>query len=158
MVTPLQPRQFADWLMEEAARGAGVPVEFIRAARHRAGDLEEIVTALQAGRYDCTDEYRLQDGCAQVLTAAGYVVRREVSLSEADRIDLMVGQIGIECKVAGSPSAVVRQVIRYMQSPQVAALVLVTGRAAVGRMLRMSVTVNCQAKPVRVVETWRTSL
>jgi len=120
--------------------------------------VDAIAAALALGVYDCTDEYRLQAGCAQVLTAHGFTVDREVSLSAADRIDLLVGQIGIECKVDGSPSAVVRQVLRYLNAPQLAALVLVTGRASVGRMLPDRVTVAGRVKPIRVVETWRTSL
>lgn len=117
-----------------------------------------IAASLSLGVYDCTDEYRLQDGCALVLAGRGFTVEREVALSAADRIDLLVGQIGIECKVDGSASAVVRQCLRYLNAPQIAALVLVTGRARVGRMLPDQVMVGGQVKPVRVVETWRTSL
>lgn len=120
--------------------------------------VDAIATALALGVYDCTDEYRLQDGCAVVLAARGFAVEREVSLSRADRIDLLVGQIGIECKVDGSPSAVVRQCLRYLNVPRIAALVLVTGRASVGRLLPNRVTVAGRVKQLRVVETWRTSL
>lgn len=121
-------------------------------------DIDAVVAALAAYQFDCTDEYRLQAGVADALAFFGLDAEREVRLSAADRIDLLVGDIGIECKVVGSPSDVARQCLRYLHAPHVSGLVLVTGRASVGRMLPRSVVVQGVEKPIRVVETWRTSL
>ena len=120
--------------------------------------LDAVCAALGGGVFDCTDEYRLQAGCALLLASRGFEVHREVVLSPADRIDLLVGQIGIECKVDGSPSDVVRQCLRYLASARLAALVLVTGRARVGRMLPPSLLIAGRVKLIRVVETWKGSL
>ena len=120
--------------------------------------LSGIAAALARGYYDCTDEYRLQAGCAQVLTAHGLTVEREVALSAASRIDLLVGQIGIECKVDGSPSDVVRQCLRYLLHDRIAGLVLVTARARLGRLLPPSVEIANRIKPILIVETWRSAL
>lgn len=120
--------------------------------------IDAVVAALAAARFDCTDEYRLQAGCADALATFGFIAQREVRLSTADRIDLTVGTIGIECKVDGSPSEVARQCLRYLHAPQITGLVLVTGRASVGRFLPRVLVVQGVEKPLRVVETWRTSL
>lgn len=55
--------------------------------------------------------------------------QREVRLSARDRIDLLTAcGIGIECKVKGSPAAIVGQLLRYAESDQVKMLVLVTSK------------------------------
>jgi hypothetical protein len=120
--------------------------------------IDAIVLALAATRFDCTDEYRLQAGCADALATFGLIANREVRLSASDRIDLTVGTIGIECKVDGSPSDVARQCLRYLHSPKISGLVLVTGRASVARFLPRVLVVQGVEKPLRVVETWRSSL
>ena len=55
---------------------------------------------------------------------------REVRLSASDRIDALVGPqgVGVEFKVDGARSAVIRQLGRYAKSERVAALLLVTTR------------------------------
>lgn len=120
--------------------------------------MDQIVTALQGARFDCTDEYRMQDGVAQALAAAGLEAEREAVLSRAERIDFLVAGVGIECKVDGSAAAVARQVVGYLQHPQVSALLLITARARLGRSLPPSITVGGTIKLVRVVETWQGSL
>jgi hypothetical protein len=74
------------------------------------------------------NEAELQDAIAEILTAAGAVVEREVRLTSYDRIDLLVGRVGIEVKVAGQPADVERQIRRYAESPLVDSLILVTTR------------------------------
>jgi len=75
----------------------------------------------------------------------GKLVRSEVRLTAADRIDFMVGRIGIELKIKGSLSDVTRQLHRYAQSPDVDALLLVTTRM---KLRHMPPTMN--GKPVLV--------
>lgn len=54
----------------------------------------------------------------------------EHSLSARERIDFYVpdGKIGVECKVDGSTTEVMRQLLRYTESPAIDGLTLVTSR------------------------------
>lgn len=89
-----------------------------------------IVTLLTASRYQHRDETQLQQLVAQVLLGGGYVATREVRLTPASRIDLVVApRIGIEVKVAGSAIDVAGQIQRYARTGRLDALVLVTTRA-----------------------------
>jgi hypothetical protein len=108
----------------------------------------EIVHLLEGHRFDESSEDALQRGIAQVLSAAGASFTREVPLSPFDRIDFLVGQIGIECKIDGSLSALTRQLHRYAVADQVAALVVVTARARLAR-----VPISLHGKPIAVVAT-----
>ena len=47
-----------------------------------------------------------------------------------NRIDLLVGSVGVEVKVAGSLEALTRQIQRYAHAPEISELVVVTDRAA----------------------------
>lgn len=88
-----------------------------------------IVTALQSSRIGVSTEASAQKDAAEALTRAGLEVRREVGLSARDRIDLMVGAVGIEVKVKGSRREIFRQLERYAESDQIAALVLASSSA-----------------------------
>jgi hypothetical protein len=62
-----------------------------------------------------------------VLTEAGATgVEREVAIGTGSRLDLLLGRIGIEVKVKGTPANVARQLQRYAGSDRVDALVLAT--------------------------------
>lgn len=97
-----------------------------RDERHRL-----VVDALRSARWPgCPDEYALQAAAEERLSLAGIPVEREVALSTRDRIDLLAGRVGVECKVAGSPSTVVAQLARYAGHGPVESLVLLTRKAA----------------------------
>jgi len=93
---------------------------------------EEICAALRGVQFHSCDEKELQDGIAQRLAAAGVVFLREAILSPGDRIDFFIGSIGVEVKVDGSLSQVLRQLWRYAQRPEISALILITSRAKHG--------------------------
>jgi len=93
---------------------------------------EEICASLRGVQFHFSNEKELQDGIAQRLTAPGIAFLREVVLSPGDRIDFLVDRIGIEVKVDGSLSQVIRQLWRYAQRPEISALILVTSRAKHG--------------------------
>lgn len=120
--------------------------------------LAAILTALGGKRIDSTSEAVFQRDVGRLLTAAGVAWEREVILSPRDRIDFLVGDIGIECKVQGSVGDVAQQLLRYAQHARIGALVLVTGRARLGRSLPAEFVFGRVAKPLRVVETWRGGL
>lgn len=73
----------------------------------------------------------LQREVAAHLVSLGFEPAREVRLSDGkSRVDLLVGTVGVEVKVAGSRSDVLRQLLRYSKCPEIGALVLATTRAA----------------------------
>ncbi|GAA1983354.1 hypothetical protein [Amycolatopsis minnesotensis] len=88
-----------------------------------------IAYRLAGFRFTWADEHALQDSIADVLTTAGWPVRREVRLGPRSRIDFVVGRIGVEVKVAGTPETVTRQLQRYAHSSELDELVLATTRA-----------------------------
>lgn len=107
-----------------------------------------IVEALSGYRFSGPDEDALQRGVAEVLGREGFAFEREVCLNAHDRLDFLVERVAIECKISGSLSMVTRQVHRYVQSPLVEALVLVTTRTR-----HQSLSNRINNKPVRVVWT-----
>ena len=87
---------------------------------------------LKSYRYSVGSEDTFQRGVEQALRAHGIVFFREYQLgSRYGRIDFYVpdGKVGIELKVNGSPSQVLRQLHRYAYCPDISALILLTARA-----------------------------
>jgi hypothetical protein len=89
-----------------------------------------VAAVLRAHRYLYSNETELSDALADALIDAGMPARREVRLGARDRIDLLVGTVGVEVKVAGSLEALTRQIQRYAHSQEITELVVVTDRAA----------------------------
>lgn len=110
-------------------------------------DAAELAGLLRAQRWTYQREDGLQQAVEQFL--AWWLPEREVRLAPRDRIDLLVGRVGVECKVAGNAESVLRQLRRYAESDRIDALILVTSRAAHSRM---PATVG--GKPLHVVRTW----
>lgn len=90
-------------------------------------------------------ERQLQDDVESILSAAGIVFEREHPLA-GDRIDFLVGRIGVECKVAGGGSAVLEQLLRYAARPELDSMILVTSRHTHRFQVR-----ELNAKPFHVV-------
>lgn len=109
-------------------------------------DAGRVADVIQANRYTYSREADLQQGIAVALAAVGLPAVREVRLSGRDVIDVMCGDVGVEVKVAGRPAPVARQLLRYAEHPQVAALVLVTTRSTLRAVPR-----ELAGKPVLVV-------
>ncbi|HEX9640973.1 MAG TPA: hypothetical protein VGB13_06645 [Candidatus Krumholzibacteria bacterium] len=78
-----------------------------------------------------TDELRLQEEIAAVLSAECIGFEREVVLTPTDRIDFLVGTVGVEIKVKGSAHAVARQLLRYAEHERITELVLFTTRTQI---------------------------
>jgi hypothetical protein len=112
---------------------------------------KDVAMFLRGKRFNFADEKELQDGIAQAFTQSGVRFRREVRLAESDIIDFVVEPgIGLEVKVAGSPSAVASQLLRYLGSPDISSLILVTARQRLGNLPS-----SFLEKPVYVVGLWR---
>lgn len=89
---------------------------------------DTLASTLDRFRFHFVGEEELQCAVEQVLTDEGFSFSREHSLTEADRIDFLVGGVGLEIKVDGSLSQVTRQLHRYAQCEEVKSLVLLTSR------------------------------
>lgn len=98
-----------------------------------------IVEVLLQHIFRYVNEGELQDGIWAVLVAAGLDPQREVHLDARSRIDFMVGRIGIEVKVDGSLSALIRQAMRYAKHDGLDEIVIVT---TLSRHLNMPDTLN----------------
>ena len=93
--------------------------------------LPQFVELLKTYRYSVGTEDSFQRGVEQVLHRHRIPFLREHPLgSEFGRIDFYLPEpkFGIELKVKGSASEVLRQLHRYAQSPDVDALILMTAR------------------------------
>jgi hypothetical protein len=87
-----------------------------------------IADDLRRLRFRYCNEAELQAGLGAALTNLGYTVLREVILTPQDRVDFLVDGVGIEVKVKGPTTAVVRQLVRYAEHDAIEALILVTTR------------------------------
>lgn len=97
-----------------------------------------IFDCLRAYRFDSGTEAAFQLGVERALSRAGFALEREVQLSRGDRIDFMLdGHVGLELKIAGAETAVLRQLARYAESPHVSALILCTTKSAHIQLPRM---------------------
>lgn len=66
-----------------------------------------------------TNEDDLQQAVSEELYAAGIDHQRERQLGKAGRIDLLTTDgVGIECKISGSLSSIVAQLLRYLDAPE----------------------------------------
>lgn len=85
-----------------------------------------LVATIRARSYDITSEAALQDGIARALEQAEIAFDRETVLSPRDRVDFLVGDTGVEVKIGGGQTALIRQLHRYAQSPQIGQLLVVS--------------------------------
>jgi hypothetical protein len=90
---------------------------------------QKLVTLLNGYRYSLDSENALQEGIAKSLRRENVEFEREVPLTKRDRIDFMVGRIGLEVKIGGTFSMLLRQLDRYAQCPEVDALVVMASRS-----------------------------
>jgi hypothetical protein len=107
-------------------------------------------------RYVIGNESSFQDGLSWILEMNRIVYVREHNLGRAfGRIDFYLPDegIGIELKVKGSPTEVIRQLHRYAQSPEIHALILVTGRSRLSPN-----TDELNGKPLITASVWQGQL
>ncbi len=97
-----------------------------------------------AFRYD--DEDALQVGLAVLFAANEIPFEREVRLSPGNRIDFLIGDIGVEVKVDSSTPVVLRQLKRYALEERISSLVLVTSRSS-----HKGIPESVNGKPLYVV-------
>lgn len=107
-----------------------------------------VVALLEAQSFGCANEAELQAALADLM--AVHNVEREYRLNEKDRIDFLVkhreGNVGVEVKVGGSLTNVLRQLARYADCDAITSLVLVTTRSK-----HKAVPPTLRGKPLSVV-------
>jgi hypothetical protein len=90
--------------------------------------VDQVAKVIRGHRYRYTSEDELQEGITAALEHADLSPIREVILSPRDRIDILVDQVGIEIKVAGSQAHPWNQLKRYAEHDAIGGLILVTNR------------------------------
>lgn len=90
--------------------------------------VDVVVDLIRSKRFRYANEDELQRGLAAALAESALSHAREAILDARNRIDFLVGAVGIEVKVAGNRHDVARQCNRYLRFDAVQGLVLVTCR------------------------------
>jgi hypothetical protein len=107
---------------------------------------DEISSLISRKVFRFSDERGLQDGIETFLKSKSIPYEREFVLSPQNRIDFLLGDIGLEVKVDSSPNTVQRQLWRYAEDPRIKTLILVTTRSP-----HKSIARTLLGKPVLVV-------
>lgn len=111
---------------------------------------DTIAALLSSYRFVIDNEAELQASVERALRVEGVTFVREAVVGRGDRIDFLCdGGVGLELKIKGAPTEVLRQLQRYAASDSVSELVLVTTRVQHHAMLASQRTV-C-GKPLRIV-------
>lgn len=92
-------------------------------------DAQTLCEKLSSTKFNFSNELELQSGIEELLKSLIVDYQKEVILTPKDRIDFLVGKIGIEVKVDGAANAVIRQLWRYAQQETIDELILVTTRS-----------------------------
>jgi predicted ATP-grasp superfamily ATP-dependent carboligase len=90
--------------------------------------IHAVAATIRGYSFRYATEEVLQTGLAGALEAAGFDVQREVRLDARSRLDILVGRVAVEVKVAGSTRGVRAQLMRYLMSDAIDGVVLVTNR------------------------------
>ncbi len=97
------------------------------------------------------DEFSLHDALAARLTKAGIEFHREVRMGLHKRPDFVICGIAVELKIGGGAMAILRQLKRYADTPEINGVVLVTTRP-------VNLPETLGGKPLRGVNLWRNLL
>jgi hypothetical protein len=89
-------------------------------------DADRLIRLISSARVDLSTEAAAQNGLTRLFEAEGLPYEAEVRLSAADRIDFLIGRIGVEVKIGHPRRSILRQLERYAGSDRVDALLLVS--------------------------------
>lgn len=95
----------------------------------------EVAELLARYRIFGAAEAVVQAQIEQALRQEGVAFQREVEIAPGDRIDFMVGSVGIEVKIKGNRAPIIRQLARYIGNDRVDEIIL----AATSRKILASV-------------------
>lgn len=105
---------------------------------------EQLATVLRGYRLPVTVEAEMQRALELALENEGIAFKREVKRG-LDRIDFVVGRVGVECKVHCPTAALTRQLTRYALWDDIDELLVVTSDAK-----HVAVPPRLNGKDVRV--------
>lgn len=104
----------------------------------------ELSDLLARYRISGMSEAVVQKQIERVLTQEGVEFCREVEIAPGDRIDFMVGTVGVEVKTKGTRSQIIRQLARYVRNERVEEIIL----AASSRRILVSVPDEITGMPI----------
>lgn len=106
-------------------------------------DIAPLLALLARQRFRIDNEKLLQAQMATVLEASGVTFSAEHVLSPGNRIDFLIGDVGIEAKIKGQRRAILRQCERYASHDAIGALIVITNAA-------MGLPPEINGKPIHV--------
>lgn len=106
-----------------------------------------LLAILRSARFRYSNEAELQEGIQRLLADNDLAHEREAVLTDGERIDFLVGSVGVEVKIAGSSSEVFRQLMRYAKLPKISALILITDKTRIANGMPGTIL----SKPLHVV-------
>lgn len=89
-----------------------------------------IAETIRRYRFVYNGEAELQAAIREALERDGFHVETEARISDDCRVDLLVGRVAVEVKVAGTTVEVGRQVRRYLATGVLDEIVLATRRVS----------------------------
>ena len=89
-------------------------------------DPERLICLIGSVRLDLSTEGAVQRGLGRLLDEERIPYKAEVILAPSDRIDFLVGRVGVEVKIGHPRRAILRQLERYARSDRVDTLLLVS--------------------------------
>lgn len=93
-----------------------------------SGDVtpDRLSRLIGSARLDLSTEGAVQRGLARLFEEEGVSFEAEVVLAPSDRIDFLIGRVGVEVKIGHPRRAILRQLERYARSDRVDAILLVS--------------------------------
>lgn len=88
----------------------------------------EIKALIERHRFAITSEAELQRAVCEILTRQNIPYQTEVRMGPRDRLDILVGSVGLELKVKSLKASHIEQIWRYLQHPSITEMVYVTTR------------------------------
>ena len=92
-------------------------------------DTDKILYLLSGNRFDVSDEMRCHGQIKDLFDKLNIGYQHEVRLSQASRIDFMIGKVGVEVKVKGVARSIFKQLQRYAQHDEVDCIILLTNKS-----------------------------
>lgn len=93
---------------------------------HPSPEAERLIRLIGSARVDLSTEAAAQRGLAKLFEAEGIPFEAELRLTAADRIDFLIGRVGVEVKIGQPRRAILRQLERYAGSDRLDELLLVS--------------------------------
>jgi len=93
---------------------------------HPSPEAERLISLIGSARLDLSTEGAVQRGMARLFEEERVAYEAEVVLAPSDRIDFLIGRVGVEVKIGHPRRAILRQLERYAKSDRVDTLLLVS--------------------------------